>query len=273
MAHFTPLYIDGRWTTTNVAEATRTFDVVNPASGEVVGQAASASSEECKAAVDAAATAFKSWEHSTHAERRAIFLKAAELVSVNEYKKHIVVAMQAETAAEEYWCTFNWVVAANQLRTVTGMLSELAGQTLPSGVAGARLETHRRAMGVILSIAPWNGPFTLALRAIAIPILCGNTVVLKSSEASPRSQALIVQLFHDAGLPAGVLNYVSVSREDAPVRTAELIAYPAVRKVTFTGSDRVGKIIAMEAAKHLKPCVLELGGSAPVIVHRFTVRK
>lgn len=83
-----------------------------------------------------------------------------------------------------------------------------------------------------MSIAPWNAPVTLSLRAVLIPIICGNTVVLKSSEYSPRSQAVVVELLHEAGLPSGVLNYVSVSREDAPARTAELIAHPAVRKIT-----------------------------------------
>ncbi len=123
----------------------------------------------------------------------------------------------------------------------------------------------------------------LALRAIAVPILCGNTVVLKSSELSPRSQFIVAELFQEAGLPAGVFNLVSVSREDSPALTAEIIAHPFVRKINvsrrtwvslyqhahslqFTGSDRVGRIIAGEAAKYLKPCVFELGGKAPAIV-------
>lgn len=133
-------------------------------------------------------------------------------------------------------------------------------------------------------IAPWNAPFTLTIRAIAMPLMCGNTVVLKSSEFSPRTQALAVQLFHEAGIPSGVLNYISMSRESAPALTAEIIAHPLVRKINvrpsglcsaeeslilsfqFTGSDRVGRIIATEAAKYLKPTVLELGGKAPVVV-------
>jgi len=121
-------------------------------------------------------------------------------------------------------------------------------------------------MGVIFGIAPWNAPFVLTIRAIAIPLICGNTVVLKSSEFSPRSQSLAIQLFHEAGLPNCVLNYVSMSRDSAPELTAQIIAHPLVRKINFTGSDRVGRIIATEAAKHLKPTVLELGGKAPAVV-------
>ncbi|GLB39348.1 putative aldehyde dehydrogenase [Lyophyllum shimeji] len=260
---FTPLCIDGQWVPSST---NATFDVTNPASGQVVGQAASASSEDCKAAVDSAAKAFETWEHSTNGERAAIFIKAAELAATEKYKAKIVETTGEETGAMEYWCMFNAMIARGALMGAAGLVNQLTGQTLPSAVPGAKVEVHRRAAGVILSIAPWNAPFALTLRAVAVPILCGNTVVLKSSEYSPRSQAVAVELLHEAGLPRGVLNYVSMSREAAPALTAELIAHPKVRKVNFTGSDRVGRIIAMEAAKHLKPCILELGGKAPVVV-------
>jgi len=125
---------------------------------------------------------------------------------------------------------------------------------------------QRRAHGVCLSIAPWNAPVVLTFRAVAIPIICGNTIVLKSSEYSARSQEVVVEVLHEAGLPAGVLNYVSMSRESSPKLTAELIGHPAVRHINFTGSDRVGKILAAEAAKYLKPCVFELGGKAPAVI-------
>ncbi|KAG6864328.1 hypothetical protein C0991_010448 [Blastosporella zonata] len=261
MVQLTPLFINGEQ-----KFSTATFDVVNPASGLVAGLSVNATREDCQAAVDAAARAFKTWEHSSVTERRAIFIKASELVATDKYKNLIKETIQTETAATEEWCTFNWTIASNSLRTAASLVSELKGDILPSIVSGGKLEVHRRAIGVVLSIAPWNAPIALSLRAVAIPLICGNTVVLKSSEYSPRSQAVVVELFHEAGLPAGVLNYVSVSREDAPARTAELIAHPAVRKITFTGSDRVGRIIAIEAAKYLKPCILELGGKAPVIV-------
>jgi len=143
----------------------------------------------------------------------------------------------------------------------------LRGEVYQSAsVPGAQGVVQRRAMGVCFCIAPWNAPVTLAIRAAAIPILCGNTVVLKTSEYSPRSQSIVVDLFEEAGLPAGVLNLISCSPNKAPALTAEIIAHPAIRHINFTGSDRVGKIIAMEAAKHLKPCVLELGGKAPAII-------
>ena len=160
----------------------------------------------------------------------------------------------------------NAMASANLLRETAAQASAIKGETFASEKSGASIIAQRRAAGVVLGIAPWNAPVNLSFRAIAIPIICGNTAVLKSSELSPRSQSIVYEVLHEAGLPAGVLNFVSVSREDAPARTAEMIAHPAVRRINFTGSDRVGTIIATEAAKHLKQCIFELGGKAPFIV-------
>jgi acyl-CoA reductase-like NAD-dependent aldehyde dehydrogenase len=200
-------------------------------------------------------------------ERRDVLLKAAELILLDKYRTKIADAVQEETAAGKLWATFTSVPQANFLRTQAGTVDQLRGEIFPSGsVPGAQVIAQRRAMGVVFGIAPWNAPFALSVRAVAVPILCGNTTILKSSEFSPRSQSIVVELFEEAGLPPGVLNFISMSRENAPALTAEIIAHPAVRCINFTGSDRVGKIIAMEAAKYLKPCVLELGGKAPAIV-------
>jgi len=119
---------------------------------------------------------------------------------------------------------------------------------------------------VIFIVSPWNAPLGLAVMTCLPALAAGNTVVLKTSEYSPASQLIIGQLMKDAGLPDGVLNVIHTSREDSPARVAQLIAHPLVRKIGFTGSDRVGSIIAGEAAKYLKPCVFELGGKAPAVV-------
>ncbi|KDR72513.1 hypothetical protein GALMADRAFT_252630 [Galerina marginata CBS 339.88] len=264
MPPLTQLYINGRFVPSSTGE---TFEVRNPYSGEVVGLSSSASSADCKAAIDAASEAFKTWEHSTLNQRRDILLKAADLIQSDKYRTKVGQSIQEETAAATYWGNFNWALTSNFLRTQAGTIDQLRGEIYPSGsVPGAQVITQRRAMGVIFGVAPWNAPFVLSLRAIVVPILCGNTTVLKSSEYSPRSQSIVVELFEEAGLPAGVVNFISMSQESAPTLTAEIIAHPAVRCINFTGSDRVGKIIAMEAAKYLKPCVLELGGKAPAIV-------
>jgi benzaldehyde dehydrogenase (NAD) len=119
---------------------------------------------------------------------------------------------------------------------------------------------------VILGIAPWNAPIILGVRAIAMPLACGNTVILKASEQCPRTHALIVEAFIEAGLPEGAVNLVTNAPSDAGAIVGALIDHPAVRRINFTGSTAVGRIIAVRAAQHLKPVLLELGGKAPLII-------
>ncbi|KAI0741632.1 aldehyde dehydrogenase [Daedaleopsis nitida] len=247
---FSPLFIDGEW---RPASTGATFDVYNPTTGKVVGTAASASAGDCAAAVEAAARAFPAWESTPAMVRRDIFLKAADILETERYREKIARVAGEEVAATEDMMPFSHY-------------GQLKGETFESVVPGGRVFAHRRALGVVFGIAPWNAPTGLTVRALGVPLICGNTCVLKCSEESPRTQAIIAELFEEAGLPKGVLNFISTSREDSPARTAEMIAHPMVRKINFTGSDRIGKIIAGEAAKYLKPCVFELGGKAPVIV-------
>ncbi|TBU30583.1 aldehyde dehydrogenase [Dichomitus squalens] len=260
---FTGLFIDGEW---RPASTGATFGVLNPATGKVIGTSASASADDCVAAIEAAARAFKTWEHSPLPVRRDVFLRAAELLATGKYKAKVAAATKEELAASADMFWMNHTVQINHLRNFAGAIQLLKGETFPSVVPGGQVFAQRRALGVIFGIAPWNAPTGLCIRAIAIPLICGNTVVLKSSEECPRTHAVIVELFEEAGLPKGVLNFISVSKEDVSARVSQIIAHPSVRKINFTGSDRVGSIIAAEAARHLKQCVLELGGKAPVIV-------
>jgi acyl-CoA reductase-like NAD-dependent aldehyde dehydrogenase len=124
----------------------------------------------------------------------------------------------------------------------------------------------REPSGVVLGIAPWNAPIILGVRAIATPLACGNTVILKASEQCPRTHALIVEALVESGLGDGIVNLVTNAPEDAGEVVGALIDHPAVRRVNFTGSTAVGRIIAKRAAEHLKPVLLELGGKAPLIV-------
>jgi acyl-CoA reductase-like NAD-dependent aldehyde dehydrogenase len=124
----------------------------------------------------------------------------------------------------------------------------------------------REPVGAILGIAPWNAPIILGVRAIATPLACGNSVILKASETCPRTHELIIEAFAEAGFPEGVVGVVTNAPEDAGAVVGALIDHPAVKRINFTGSTAVGKIIAKRAAEHLKPCLLELGGKAPLIV-------
>ncbi|TCD67451.1 hypothetical protein EIP91_012368 [Steccherinum ochraceum] len=260
---FTSLLIDGE---TRPSQDDKVFEVRNPYSGNVVGQAAAAFSEDCREAIETANKAYQQWEHSTLQQRRDIFLQAADLLASDRYSQKIATCMREETAAIDGLHYFNHHVAVASLRDAAGMISDLKGEICPSHFPGGQMISQRRAMGVILAIAPWNVPILLSIRAVAIPILCGNAVILKCSEISPRTQSIVAELFLEAGLPKGVLNFISMDRNDAPALTREIIANPLVRKINFTGSDVVGRILAAEAAKFLKPCVFELGGKSPVVV-------
>lgn len=152
--------------------------------------------------------------------------------------------MIEETGSTAPWAGFNVMLAANILREAGAMTTQIAGEIIPSDKPGTLAMGVRQAAGVCLAIAPWNAPVILATRAIAMPIACGNTVVLKASEQCPGTHRLIATALTEAGLPAGVINVITNAPEDAPEIVTALIAHPAVKRVNFTGSTKVGKIIA-----------------------------
>ena len=164
------------------------------------------------------------------------------------------------------WAGFNVMLAAGMLREAAALTTQIGGEMIPSDVPGSLAMGVRQPAGVVLGIAPWNAPVILGVRAIATPLACGNTVVLKGSENCPRTHQLIAQAFQDAGFPPGVVNYLTNAPADAGAMVEAMVAHPAVRRVNFTGSTRVGRLIALTCAKHLKPVVLELGGKAPLVV-------
>jgi benzaldehyde dehydrogenase (NAD) len=157
-------------------------------------------------------------------------------------------------------------LAAGMIREAAALTTQVAGEVIPSDVPGSLAMGIRQPAGVVLGIAPWNAPVILAVRAICVPLACGNTVILKGSENCPRTHQLIIEAFQDAGFPPGVVNYITNAPADAGAVVEAMVAHPAVRRVNFTGSTKVGKIIAMTCAKYLKPVVLELGGKAPLVV-------
>jgi benzaldehyde dehydrogenase (NAD) len=157
-------------------------------------------------------------------------------------------------------------LAAGMIREAASLTTQIAGEVIPSDVPGSLAMGIRQPAGVVLGIAPWNAPIILGVRAICVPLACGNTVVLKGSENCPRTHQLIVEAFQEAGFPAGVVNYITNAPADAGAVVEAMVAHPAVRRVNFTGSTKVGRIIAMTCAKYLKPVVLELGGKAPLVV-------
>jgi acyl-CoA reductase-like NAD-dependent aldehyde dehydrogenase len=246
------------------AEKGATFERRNPLDGSVATRAPAASTGDAVAAVDAAAEAFKTWKLTGPSERRALLLKAADALEVLTPK--FVEAVPAETGATGLWAGFNVMLAAGMIREAAALTTQIGGELIPSDVPGSLAMGVRQPAGVVLGIAPWNAPIILGVRAIATPLACGNTVILKGSENCPRTHQLIVQAFQDAGFPAGVVNYITNAPADAGAVVEAMVAHPAVRRVNFTGSTRVGKLLALTCAKYLKPSVLELGGKAPMVV-------
>jgi acyl-CoA reductase-like NAD-dependent aldehyde dehydrogenase/ABC-type branched-subunit amino acid transport system ATPase component len=242
----------------------RTFDRLDPVTGEVATRAAAASIGDAQKAADAAAAAFPEWSRTAPGERRKLLLKAADILQskVDDFAAAVI----AETGSPGHWAHFNVGLAADMIREAASMTTQVTGEVIPSNRPGSLAMATRQPAGVILSIAPWNAPIILGVRSVAMPLACGNTVVFKASENCPRTHALIVECFREAGLPKGAINLVTNAPADAAKIVEALIAHPKVKRINFTGSTRVGRIIAETAARYLKPVLLELGGKAPLIV-------
>ncbi|HEY7641340.1 MAG TPA: aldehyde dehydrogenase [Steroidobacteraceae bacterium] len=241
-----------------------TFDRVNPLTGEVATRAAAATIADAYAAANAAQVAFPAWSETGPTQRRTLLLRAAEVL--RERAPLFADAMLNETGATGAWAGFNVMLAANMLQEAAALTTRVCGQVIPSDRPGSLAMSVRRPAGVVLGIAPWNAPVILGVRAIATPLACGNTVVLKASELCPATHRLIGEALRDAGFPAGVVNVVTNAPQDAGPVVESLIEHRAVRRINFTGSTRVGRIVAAAAARHLKPVLLELGGKAPLVV-------
>lgn len=241
-----------------------TFERRHPVTGEVASRAAAATIADAAAAAAAAQEAFPTWSALGPTARRAVLMKAADLLDARTGE--VIERMVAETGCTAPWAGFNAFLAANMLRDAAALTTQVGGEVIPSDRPSTLLFTIRQPAGVVLGIAPWNAPIILGVRAVASPLACGNAVVLKSSETCPATHRLIGEVLRDAGLPPGTLNVVSSSPADAPAVVQALIAHPAVRRVNFTGSSKVGRAVAEAAASHFKPVLLELGGKAPVVV-------
>ncbi|SHM44437.1 Acyl-CoA reductase [Sphingobium sp. YR657] len=246
------------------AEGGRTFERRNALTDEIVTTAAAASMADASRAADSSQAAFGAWSRTGPTERRRLLLKAADILEA--MVPDFVPVMAQEIGASELWAGFNVMASANLIREAASLVTQIQGETIPTDKPGTLSMTLRQPVGVVLSIVPWNGPVILAARAIAYPLMCGNCVVFRASEASPKTHALLAQAFYEAGFPSGVLNFVTNAPEDAADVIDTLIAHPAIRRINFTGSTRVGRIIAQKSATHLKRCLLELGGKAPFVV-------
>lgn len=241
-----------------------TFTRTNPVTGQVASEAEAMSAADIPAIAARAQQGFAAWSQLGPNARRAVLTKAAAALEAR--KDDFVAAMMGEIGATAGWAMFNLMLAAGMVREAAAITTQIQGEVIPSDHHGTVAMALREPVGVILGIAPWNAPIILGVRAIAVPLACGNAVILKASESCPRTHALIVEAFAEAGFPEGVVNVVTNAPADAGEVVGALIDAPQVRRINFTGSTAVGRIIAKRAAEHLKPVLLELGGKAPMLV-------
>lgn len=246
------------------AASGRTYDRMDPFTGALATRSPASGIADATAAVAAAAAAFPAWSKTGPGERRALLLKAADIMASRA--EEFTQLMIAETGGTAPWAGFNTMLAAGILREAAAMTTQIQGEVIPSDKPGTLSMAMRQPVGVCLGIAPWNAPVILGTRAVAMALACGNTVILKASEACPGMHVLIGKVLVEAGFPDGVINVITNAPEDAADIVRALIEAPAVKRVNFTGSTKVGRIIGELCGRNLKPALLELGGKAPFIV-------
>ena len=209
------------------------FERRNPLTGEVATTVKAASVEDAQAAVAAAAAAFPAWSALGPNARRAALMKAA--IALEARTDQFIDAMMGEIGATEGWARFNLMLSASMIREAAALTTQVAGEVIPSDRPGCIAMALREPVGVLLGIAPWNAPIILGVRAVATPLACGNTVVLKASEQCPRTHALIGETFSEA-LPEGAVSIVTNAPADAAEIVGALIDHPEVKRINFTGS-------------------------------------
>lgn len=236
----------------------------NPITGEIASQAPALTPAAARRIADRAQAAFGAWSRTGPNARRARLLEAAAALEAKA--DAFVAAMIAEVGATEGWARFNVQLAAGMLREAAALTTHITGTVIPSDKPGCLSMALREPAGVVLGIAPWNAPVILGVRAIATPLACGNSAILKASERCPQTHSLIAEALSQAGLSNGEVGLVTHAPQDAGDVVGALIDHPAVTRINFTGSTAVGRLIAKRAAEHPKPVLLELGGKAPMLV-------
>src|SRR5271169_1487566 len=255
---FSTPYIDGK---TIEVPLSAFSEVINPANQRPFARIFMAQEQHMRAAIDAAAAAKNTWGATLAAERERILMRAAdELEKASEEMIELLIEEAGSTFGKAH---FEVPFAANLVRSIAGEARRIRGDVFPSDVPGMISLAIRRPLGVVAGISPFNFPVVLALKKVAFALATGNTFVLKPSEETSLVGLKLAEIFEKAGLPPGVLNVVP---GDGPSLAKVLIEDSRVKLVSFTGSTAVGRIIAVECAKHGKRCVLEMGGKSPLII-------
>jgi aldehyde dehydrogenase (NAD+) len=255
------MYIGGSWT---LAARGATFEDRNPADGQLWGTVADAGRADARRAIEAARDAFPAWSRLAPSARALFLLKVADILERRQ--KEIASIRVEEGGAWIGFGMFETGYTPGIFRSAAAVCYQPLGEVMPSNYGKLSLVV-REPLGVVTTISPWNAPLLLSSRGVAVALAVGNTVVLKPSEETPVAGGVILaQAFEEAGLPKGVFNVVTCSRDNVGEVGDELITNPAVRGISFTGSTAVGKQIGAKAGGLLKRCCLELGGKDALIV-------
>jgi succinate-semialdehyde dehydrogenase / glutarate-semialdehyde dehydrogenase len=252
-------YINGQWTP---ALSGATFSVTNPANGDELARVADCGTSETNSAIEAAAAALPQWRAKTATARAGILRRWHDLILENADDLGLLMTLEQGKPLPEakgevrYGATFiEWFAEEGK---------RVYGDIIPPHLPGLRLLVAKQPIGVVAAITPWNFPNAMITRKVAPALAAGCTVVLKPSEETPLSALALAELAHRAGFPPGVLNIVTGM--DAPAIGKTLTESAVVRKLSFTGSTEVGKLLMRQCADTVKKISLELGGNAPFIV-------
>lgn len=252
------LYINGQWCD---AQSNQTFEVKNPATGDIVASVAKGDAVDAEAAITAAQAALQAWGKKTAKERYAYMKKAADILrSRTDEIAELVTREMGKPVAE---AKGELGLAIDYLDWYAEEGKRIYGDTIPASAPNKRIIVIRQPIGVVGAITPWNFPLAMITRKIAPAIAAGCTIVLKAASATPLSAIEIFKAFDEAGLPPGVVNLVNGS---ASAVVGAMMKSPVVRKITFTGSTEVGKELVRQSADTMKKVSMELGGNAPFLV-------
>ncbi|MFD2204586.1 NAD-dependent succinate-semialdehyde dehydrogenase [Kiloniella antarctica] len=251
-------YIDGTWAD---ADSGETFAVTNPANGDIITSVPKMGESETKRAIDAAQTAFGPWKDRTAKERSQIMRKWFELIMANQEDLALLMTLEQGKPLAEAMGEVAY--GASFVEWFAEECKRIYGDTIPEHLPGRRLIVNKEPIGVVAAITPWNFPIAMITRKCAPAIAAGCTVVIKPAEDTPLSAFALAELAERAGIPKGVMNIVSgIPQQIGKALTESKI----VRKLTFTGSTPVGKLLMKQCADTVKKTSMELGGNAPFIV-------
>jgi succinate-semialdehyde dehydrogenase / glutarate-semialdehyde dehydrogenase len=254
-------YVGGRWIE---AEEGETFPVANPATGEELARVPRMGASETRAAIEAAQSAYPAWRATVAKERARIMRRWADLML--ERLDDLALLLTAEQGKPLAEARTEIAYAASFLEWFGEEAKRVYGDTIPTYSADRRIVVTKEPVGVTAGITPWNFPAAMITRKAAPAIAAGCTMVLKPAEQTPLSALAVAKLAEEAGAPAGVFNIVTGDADDAPAIGGEMTSNPIVRKLGFTGSTEVGKLLMEQCARQVKKVSLELGGNAPFLV-------